>query len=91
VKNLAKITLKVPGGLTAEIAEAFLGEERVWYSSNRLVQSILRMEQTRYSPADGEPGAKMLAEATDSFRRRGFTVRDEWLAEDTPAPPGVVY
>jgi hypothetical protein len=94
VKSVAKITVHIPAGLPGATpgtgsAEAFLGEDLRWYSANRLLQSVLRTEQTPYSPADGEPGRKMLAEAVESLGRRRFTVQAEWLS-DQPIRPGDV-
>jgi hypothetical protein len=85
--NLARLTVVFPGGF----ATARLGDNRRWYSSHRLLQSVLRTEQTPYSPADGQPGRKMVLEAVASLQRRGFTAAAQWLGGEPRGSADLVY
>jgi hypothetical protein len=84
MKNLARLTL---GRLTT----AWLRDDLRWFSSNRLLQSVLRAEQMPYSPADGQPGRKMVLEAVASLQRRGFTAWAQWLAREPRESANRVY
>jgi hypothetical protein len=73
----------------------FLGQPRTaellvglrWRCDEPTTERLLDRQFTDYSPADGQPGVRLLHRAAEFLKGK-----PEWLGgEPEPAPPGAVY